>query len=536
MSRHPRIRTRRLATAGALALAASLAHLKAPEAAAVPPVAIDCGATAGDDGLRTLRGAAPSLRMDEAPEVLGAKRLPLHHSRLVVGGGDFAIRATLLLESFSGRGLGLAFDGGRIELDQPGDAAVLRGTLFGGGSFTIAESRPAAVRAGAPFDFMLSRTDGRLVISLDGIEAGSIGMRDIPLGRLGFSLGGGEMRVLACEVEGDVGEMPLPRSVFETPEGDIDEHRDPVLASNGRTALLGAIAVVTRDDGTLAQSLRLRRLDESGAIAQAVTAVLGGIEPELAALGHDGQRWILAVQSGLERGFATRVELLASDDGRTFERVSSLETPPARLASGSATRLADGTPAFTATTVGPDGPRPALLERIAGSWRLRELSDESGGEPVLLDGQRVLFRRAGSLDRAVLGMPGGDAKAEPSAAAGGYRGAPIAPAALAVRPGLTALLQPSPTFPNPLAILVTTDRGAQWTVLANLWGGPSGAVVAVAHGDRWLALFEGGDATRREHVLLATLEKSDVERLLGGEPTEGARRDGAVSPPTPPRP
>lgn len=536
MSRHPRIRTRRFAAATALALASALGLPTTPDAGAAPPVAVDCAPGASDGGLRTLRGEAPALRIEDAPAILGAKRLPLHHSRLLVGGGDFAIRATLLLESFAGRGLGLAFDGGRIELDQPGEAAVLRGTLFGGGSFTIAESRPAAVRAGAPFDFMLSRTDGRLVISLDGIEAGSIGMRDIPLGRLGFSLGGGDLRVLSCEVEGDLSEMPLPRSVFETPEGEIDEHRDPVLASDGRTALLGAIAVVTRDDGTLAQSLRLRRLDESGAIAPAFTADLGGMEPALAALGHDGARWILAVQPELERGFAARVEFLASEDGRTFERVSSLETPPARLASGSATRLADGTPAFTATIVGPDGPRPALLERIAGSWRLRQLSDESSGEPVLLDGSRALLRRAGSLDRAVLAIPDDGATAEPSIAAEGFRGAPIAPAALAVRRGLTALLQPSPTFPNPLSILVTTDRGAHWTGRANLWGGPSGAVNAVAHGDRWLALFEGGDATRREHVLLATLEKSDVERLFGGEPTDGAPKDGVVSPPTPPQP
>lgn len=533
MTARERLRIRRLAGVLTSALLAAPAFAASPRA--VPPVAIDGGPTAGEGGLRTLRGEAPSLREESAPAVLGARRPSLHHSRLLIGGGDFSIRATLLLESHSGRGLGLAFDGGRVELDQPGEAVVLRGTLFGGGSFTVAESRPTALRPGAPFDFMLSRTDGRLVVSLDGIEAGSIGMRDIPLGRLGFSLGGGELRVLACEVEGDLAEMPLPRSIFETPEGDIDEHRDPVLASDGRTALLGAIAVVTRDDGSLVQSLRLRRLDESGELGPAETAGLGELEPELAALGHDGDRWILAVQSRLERGFGTRVELLGSSDGRDFKRLSSLETPPLRLASGSATRLPDGTPAFTATLVGDDGPRPALLERGADGWRLRKLSDEPGGEPVLLGNSRVLFRRAGSLERASLPLADSGTAPATSVTADGFRGAPIAPAAIAPRPGSTAVLQPSPTFPNPMTILVSEDGGARWSGRANLWGGPSGAVDAVAHGDRWLVLFEGGDATRREHVLLAVLEQRDLERVVGSASTGAEPSTGPVSPPPTPQ-
>ncbi|MFM1823453.1 MAG: hypothetical protein RI967_1719 [Planctomycetota bacterium] len=546
MARPPRNHTRRCAEAAASALVVASTLLAAPGAGfalplSAPPVPIDCGADAGGDGLRTLRGEAPALRVEEAPAVLGAARPVLHHSEWLVGKGDFAIRATILIEAFAGRGLGLAFDGGKVELDHAEAAAILRGTLFGGGSFTLAESRPAAVRPGAPFEFALARLDGRLVLSLDGIEAGSIGMRDIALGRLGFALGGAELRVLACEIEGDILAMPLPRSVFETPEGEIDEHRDPVLASDGKTALLGAIAVVTRDDGSLAQSLRLRRLDEAGTITAAATADLGGLEPELAALGHDGERWILAVQSDLERGFARRVELLTSEDGRAFGQRTTLETPPMRLASGSASRLADGSLAFTATIVGADGPRPALLVRAAGAWRVRPISEEASGEPVVLDGARVLVRRAGSLDRALLSLPANDGQAEPAAPAEGFQGAAIAPAVIAGPSGRIAALQPASTFPNPLSILATSDRGSHWTTLPNLWGGPSGAVNAVAHGDGWLVLFEGGDATRREHVLLVRLAAPEVTRILGGQPTDGATtaesiQTGSVSPPTRPQP
>lgn len=520
--------------------AACVVGLVGPRVASgTPPVRIDCDPTSAGPGLRSLRGSPPVIRDAEVPTILGAARPELHHSRWSVGGGDFAIRATLLLESIEGRGLGLTFDGGRLELDQPEAGGVLRGTLFGGGSFTIAESRPPAIRPGAPFELVLAREDGRLMLWLDGIEAGSIGMRDIPLGRLGFSLGGGRLRVLACEIEGDLVELPLPRSVFETPDGDIDEHRDPVLASDGTTVLLGAIAATTRDDGSVLESLRIRRLGNGPAPTAAETADLGGLEPELASLGHDGRRWTLAVQTALERGFSRRVEILASTDGLRFERVATVETPPIRLSSGAASRLASGALAFTATVVEADGPRPALLVADEGDWKVRLLSDEPSGEPTLIGDGRVLVRRAGSLDRSTFALR--DAGVEPAAPgdatppkpvdAIGYRGAPVTPAAIRLGPATWGALQPAPGHPNPLSLLAGDDRGVAWSRVVELWGGPSGAVTAVHRGDERIVLFEGGDATRREHVLLLVLGEEDIERLEARAGT-----DPSVSEPPRPRP
>ena len=148
------------------------------------------------------RGGVDSL--DARPD----ERLLRQHSSVAIGKGDFLLRATIVIDEFGGKGAGITFDGGAVQLDDPEWGAVLQGRLFGGGRFPFENPRPASAVVGAPLAIEIERVDGSMVLRINDAEVGRIGLRDFALGRIGFDLGLGRMRLLDCSIEGDHGPAP----------------------------------------------------------------------------------------------------------------------------------------------------------------------------------------------------------------------------------------------------------------------------------------------------------------------------------------
>ena len=92
--------------------------------------------------------------LDAAPNQRNLRQ----HSDVLIGGGDFVLRATIVIDEFSGRGAAIAFDGGTVNLDDKEWGAVLTGKLFGGGRFPFETERPASALPGAPIEVEISRS------------------------------------------------------------------------------------------------------------------------------------------------------------------------------------------------------------------------------------------------------------------------------------------------------------------------------------------------------------------------------------------
>jgi len=427
------------------------------------------------------------------------------HSLWTIGAGDFSIRATVTIDRFDGRGAGFVFDGGSIALDDAEWAVVLQGRLFGGGSFPFEVSRPPSARPGAPIEIAIERIDGMLIVSMNEFEAGRIGLKGFPLGRIGFDLGGGSMRVLACTAAGDLAKAPRPVAVFTGADGDIDEYRDPAFAVAGDQLLVCAIAVSTRPDGSTSDKVFGRLRNAAGAFATPHPVDIGATTPDVIALGARpgvARPWVLVVQPAAPQRLVEELLLLDSADGVKFEERARIRSTdgPLRIVGGAmqtagegmltvgATRLEQGKPVAVELTLDP-----------SGRFDIKRLSSAPGCDPLRIDTDTLLVRTPGDVQRTVLRGDGlGPSSTTTSSR---FEGSASVVASVAAARGELRLAQPDPVFPYPLRELASEDSGATWTRRSTIWGGSAGHTTSIRAGDRVLLLFEGGDKARREHVL-----------------------------------
>lgn len=441
------------------------------------------------------------------------------HSDVVIGKGDFVLRATVVMDEMSSRGAGISFDGGGVNLDDREWGVVLTGRLFGGGRFPFETQRPPSARPGAPIEIEIRRSDGSLSVSINEFEMGRIGMSGFEIGRIGFDLAAGNMRVLECSAEGDLSRFPLPRAAFSSADGDIDEYRDPSVASDGARALVTAIAVRTADDGTTRETLAGRFVERDGRLAEVNEIDLGGASVEFAVLGYangDPRPWKLLLQEPCGKRIADHLTVFDSPDGRRFSKVTRLDASasPVRLLSGAMSE-SGGALVASATTARGGVPRAAAVQFTSkAGWELRELTDEPSCEPQWIGQDRSMVRKPGALDRQLLA----DGTKSPIS---GFDAGPTAFALISVATGNTRVACSDGGFPYPLQELISRDLGSNWTKGRTIWGGSaSNACSATAEGRR-IVVFEGGDKARREHILVLRLTDSDANPPLNQPSTAG---------------
>ncbi len=468
------------------------------------------GGASGEIGVCDLRGT-PLDEVQARPRDGGfdddpAKRALRQYSTHAIGTGDFRVEATVILEALDGKGAGIVFDGGVVEFDEPTAAAVLTGSLFGGGRLALDEARPTSFRLGAPLDISIVRQGREVVVSINEEPVGSIGMEGFAFGRIGFDLGGGRMKVVACSVEGATETVPMPRAAFTGADGDVDEYRDPTAASDGNTLLLAAIGVGVHPDGSDRTFIALRSAAKDGALGEArsieqANPALAQLKPDLVVLGHDGQAWRLLVQEVAPRRLTNSIRQFRSQDGVRFEELApiTVDAPmqlvpaPMRRESG-----ADGKPVLRVgvTRVVEKDVRAAVLASTSEApWQLTALGELASCNPMLLDGGRAIVRDPKSLKRTVVG---GDAAIE----AVRFEGAPQAGALVVADGNRLVLAQSDPVHPNMLRRMVSCDGGATWRRDTPVWGSPAATANAVRVGEDVVVVFEGGDTARRQHVLL----------------------------------
>ncbi|MEY2716689.1 MAG: hypothetical protein RIT24_3032 [Planctomycetota bacterium] len=446
--------------------------------------------------------------LDAAPNQRNLRQ----HSDVLIGGGDFVLRATIVIDEFSGRGAAIAFDGGTVNLDDKEWGAVLTGKLFGGGRFPFETERPASALPGAPIEVEISRYEGSLAVKLNEFEIGRIGMTGFALGRVGFDLAAGNMRVLECTAEGDLSRFPVPRALYSSADGDIDEHRDPSFATDGTRALVTAIAVRTADDGRTIDSVIGRFVDSSGSMSDPHAIDLGGGSVELATIGFatsDQRPWKMLVQFANGKRIAERLTAFDSVDGRAFSKVAEIDckNSPIRLLTGSMMEFS-GLLRSGATVVRDNVVRAAEVRFTSGQgWSVVELMEAPSCEPLYLQGGVVMVRAPKSMDRSLLR----DGKATPVI---GYEGGASAGGVLYERGDLIRIAQAEAAFPYPMHELVSADRGASWSKARTIWGGSASNASGLSIGDRHWLVFEGGDKARREHVLLLRLSTGEANPPL----------------------
>lgn len=469
---------------------------------------------------------AKSLSFDAPP----SERAFRQHSTVCIGTGDFRLEATVLFDESALRGAGIVFDGGAVVLDDPEWAAVLTGSLFGGGRFPLEAARPTSAQPGAPITVEVVRSNGMLTVALNGDIVGELGLKDIPIGRVGFELAGGAMRVLSARAEGDITSAPRPVALFTGADGDIDEYREPAIATDGRDVLVTAIAVSSNEDGSERTALHARRVDSEGKAGEARVIDLGDARPDRVALGYDGKRWQLLVQELAPRRLVKTLRRFESIDGVAFTEAARIESPdplqimPGAMLSMPGTDAGDAPSLRIGATVVRDGaPTAAFVVGTpdpVGAWSLQAAGTEPGCDPIAVDATRSVVRMPRTLERSVRGTG-------TSIGAAGYEGGPQTAALILNRGETVVLAQCDAIHPNVLRRMRSDDGGANWRRGATIWGGPAGNACAVlldtprhavaegstskpaetpnpVRGEAWIA-FEGGDSARRQHVLLVRL-------------------------------
>ena len=447
--------------------------------------------------------------LDAAP----SQRNLRQHSDVLIGGGDFVLRATVVIDEFNGRGAAIAFDGGTVSLDDREWGAVLNGKLFGGGRFPFETERPASALPGAPIEVEISRYSGSLAVKLNEFEIGRIGMQGFPLGRVGFDLAAGNMRVLECSAEGDLSRFPVPRALFSSADGDIDEHRDPSIATDGARALVTAIAVRTAEDGRTVDSLVGRFVESSGSIGESYAIDLGGSSIELAVIGYlkgDARPWKLLAQFANGKRVAEQLVAFDSVDGRTFAKAAEIDckSRPIRLLTSSMVE-SGGAVRSSATVVSGTAVRAAAVRFTpAQGWSVSELLEAPSCEPTLLPSGLTLVRAPKSMERSLLR----DGAATP---ASGYEGGASAAGLLYEADNVIRVAQAEAAFPYPMHEMVSVDGGKTWSKGRTVWGGSTSNASGLGLGDRRWLVFEGGDKARREHVLLLRLSAGEANPPSG---------------------
>lgn len=440
------------------------------------------------------RGGVDSL--DARPD----ERLLRQHSSVSIGKGDFHLRATIVVDEFGGKGAGITFDGGAVLLDDPEWAAVLQGRLFGGGRFPFENPRPATAVAGAPIAIEIQRADGTMVVRINESEVGRIGLRDFALGRVGFDLALGRMRLLDCSVEGDHGPAPRPRAVFSSADGDIDEFREPSAASDGTRLLVTAVGVITAEDGGTTTELHGRFREPSGEFSSAFRLDIGDIKPDIAVIGYatgELRPWRLLVQPLTDRRLTESLAILDSDDGRSFSPRGEVKISgsPLQLTPGSMHARRDQLVHGGTWLVGGVA-RACVIEMPAsGPTTVRDLHQDAGCEPLWLTDDRTLVRTPKTSRRDILD---GSTRTEAS----GFEAAATAAWTVSGRPDALRVAAAEPAFPSPIRLLASDDSGLKWRIERVLWGGAAGHACGARLRDRAFVVFEGGDKARREHILL----------------------------------
>jgi hypothetical protein len=538
----------RILAVGALLVGVAGAHAAPPvppapaeAATATTRVLVDGGRGAEVADLRgvSLDRAQSSRAEQPVDGAAPARRGLRQHSTTCIGEGDFRLDAQVILDGTERRSVGIAFDGGALLLDDPEAAVVLVGPLFGGGRLPLEAARPRSATPGAPISVVVERMNGKLRVEINGDTMGEIGLDGIALGRIGFELGDGAMRVTMARAEGDLSECPRPVAVFSGADGAIDEYRDPAAASDGTTTLVAAIAVETRDDGSERTRVALRTVRSDGTLVAESLGNPSWLEvpapdganstdafaPDLVALGHDGTAWQLVVQELTANRLTRTLRHFTSKDGRAFTEAARIElAQPMRIMPGAMlpTVSAGAATATTALHLGAtqlEGDGPDATVRAV---RLVLKRAPDGGptecealpigvapacDPVLVDATRAIVRTPRSLARALVDS----ARATPEAnftvtPMTRYESNLLVGAPLRAEADALAVAQPDPIFPNPLRELVSRDGGATWIRGALLWGGPSGNGCSLATSGApaagRLIAFEGGDAGAREHVLV----------------------------------
>lgn len=440
------------------------------------------------------RGGVDSL--DVRPD----ERLLRQHSSVSIGKGDFHLRATIVIDEFSGKGAGITFDGGAVLLDDPEWAAVLQGRLFGGGRFPFENPRPPSAVVGAPLAIEIQRADGTMVVRINEAEVGRIGLRDFALGRIGFDLGLGRMRLLDCSIEGDHGAAPRPRAVFSSADGDIDEFREPSAASDGTRLLVTAVGVITADDGGTTTELHGRFREPSGEFSSAFRIDIGDIKPDIAVIGYatgDPRPWRLLVQPLTDRRLTESLAILDSEDGRSFSRRGEVKFSgsPLQLMPGSMHARRDELVHGGTWLVGGMARACAIEMPSSGPATVRDLHQDAGCEPFWLTDDRTLVRTPKTSRRDMLD---GATRTETS----GFEAAATAAWTVSDRPDALRVAAAEPAFPSPIRLLASDDAALKWTVERVLWGGAAGHACGARLHDRAIIVFEGGDKARREHILL----------------------------------
>ena len=486
---------------------------------------------------------AQSRLSTDSLAVSPAERSLRQHSTFSIGTGDFLLRATVVFDEANGLGAGVVFDGGAVLLDDPQWGAVLTGRLFGGGKFPFETERPASARPGAPMEIEIERADGVMVVRINEFEMGRIGVKDFAIGRVGFDLAAGAMRVLESRIDGDFTRIPRPLAVFTGADGDIDEFRDPSLASDGKRALVGAIAVSTAADGSTKNSLHARFIttaDDSGiTIGDAFTIETSPTEVDIVTLGYragDARPWKLLAQATSAGRLAESLVAFDSADGRGFTRSGEINSNARlQLLPGAMRTLADGRVVAGATRVVDGQPRACAVELDgANSWKFVDLDAAPGCEPMWLSDATVLVRIPREATRQLLVVGAADGARRPMT---GFEGASTVAAPITARGELLRVAQADPGFPYPLQELVSSDGGATWTRARSLWGSAAGHACSAELAGQRVIVFEGGDRARREHVLLLRLPEASepTPKSVGTNSAIGPAIGPAIAPATAPR-
>ena len=383
----------------------------------------------------TIANAQPSETHATTSTLPQLQHRVVQHSTVLIGRGDFRLDAMIMLDRFDGRNAALTFDGGAILLDAPTHEFVLRGALFGGGTEPLGIGRSAKVPAGVSFALALTRMGASVVLSVNGEDLEKFTMPDLALGRVGFDLGNGNMRVLSCTVEGDAQTAARPFALFSAADGEVDEHRDPVIAASNSEALALAVAVTTAPDGSVATKIRARTINADGTMSPARDLIIDAVKPDFIAIAHDGSQWVLLVQEWNDAHLVEAVQVYASNDGTRFQRIgeaqskSQAESQAESQAMSQAMRLAP-----TALVRHPSGTLMAYASRVIdGAAQSASVVQQSDGSWLVRE------RHA--------------------------------------------------------------DENVAAKKVAAAWGGPAGTACCASLAGMSLQVFEGGDASPREHVL-----------------------------------
>ena len=404
-----------------------------------------------------------------------------------VGDGPFRLHATIVLERFATEGAGLAIAGGILGLDDPEHDVVPRGGRFGPPA-PLAELRAVPARPGVPIQFVAQWDGKKLRLSTDGVEVGSIAL-DAAHGRIGIAGPSAAIRVIECTIDGPVHRVPVPTIVFSAADGPIDEHRDPVAAAGPDSIEIVALAVTTRDDGTLDHAIRRRSL-RSGTLGPAMPIDVGGIEPGRATIGHDGSGWVLLVQPMSKDLLATSVEVFTSRDTIAWQHAGTIDAgaAPVRLMAVGMRKHGANALEAAATRVVDGSPRACVVRGSGASWSIHDLTTTPSCDPVWAGVDQASIRVPRLPQRWV--TPGDRAVPCPSTAQPFWVGAS----------GGSYVTAQGPRNDR-LVVASAGDGSIDWVA----WDGPVGSVCGASLGNRTWAVFEGGVRAPREHVLLMQL-------------------------------